>query len=34
MEAKDAKTEDFSKRERKLYGDVLGAIKEKMIDGR
>jgi hypothetical protein len=34
MEAKDAKTEDFSARERKVYGDILLEIKEMLIDGR
>lgn len=34
MEAKDTKKEDVTARERKVYGDVLQTIKERLIDGR
>ncbi len=34
MEAKDAKTEDFSDRERRTYEEVLLMAREVLIDGR
>ena len=34
MEAKDAKTSDFSDRERDTYQDVLLLARERLIDGR
>lgn len=34
MEAKDAKTEDFSDRERSTYEEVLLKARERLIDGR
>ena len=34
MEAKDAKTSDFSDRERQAYEDVLLLAREILIDGR